>query len=209
MTRSRVFTRFASVFAVGAALLLIPTSAYAHCDTMDGPVVKAAQQALAAGKLTPVLMWIPASDEAEVRDAFVQALDIRKLGAQARAIADRHFFETVVRVHRMGEGEPYTGLKPAGTDLGHAVPASDRALETGSVTELRQVLTAAFNARLDEYFADALKKRTFSPDDTAAGREFVEAYVRLTHFSEVMEALTSAHGHAAMPAAHPVPHHQK
>lgn len=207
MTRSRVFRSFAGVLTVGAALLLIPARAYAHCDTMDGPVVKAAQLALATGKLAPVLMWVPPKDEAEVRGVFQQTLEVRKLGATAAAVADRHFFETVVRIHRMGEGEPYTGLKPSGTDLGHAVPAADRALANGSVAELRQVLTAALNARLDEYLGDALKKRAFSPDDTKAGREFVDAYVRLMHFSEEMETLTSEHGHTAMPAGQPATHH--
>ncbi len=209
MTRFRGFTRLASMFAVGAAILLIPARAYAHCDTMDGPVVKAAQQALAVGKVTPVLMWVPVEDEAEVRNVFLQTLEVRKLGSEAAAVADRHFLETVVRIHRLDEGEPYTGLKPAGTDLGHAVPAADRALSNGSVAELRQVLTAAFDARLDEYFADAVKKSAFSADDTTTGREFVQAYVRLMHFSEEMEALTSAHGHASMPSAQPVLHHPK
>jgi len=202
MIGSRKLQSLAMGFAVGAALLLAPTLAYAHCDTMDGPVVKAAQAALASRELAPVLIWIPAKDEPELRHVFQQTLAVRKLGSQAAELADRHFFETVVRIHRMGEGEPYTGLKPAGSYAGHAVPNVDRALQSGSVAELRAMLHSALDARLDEYFADASRKRAFSPTDVKAGREYVEAYVRLTHFAEEMEALTSGHGHESAAAGH-------
>lgn len=202
MIGSRRFQALAMSVAVGAALLFAPAMAYAHCDTMDGPVVKAAQAALASKELAPVLIWVPAKDEPEVRHVFQQTLAVRKLGSQAAELADRHFFETVVRIHRMGEGEPYTGLKPAGSYVGHAVPTVDRALQNGSVAELRAMLHSALDARLDEYFADASTKRAFSPADVRAGREYVEAYVRLAHFAEEMEALTSGHGHESAAAEH-------
>ena len=207
MKTNRTLQSVVAALVAGAALLFTPARAYAHCDTMDGPVVKAAQAALASNRLTPVLMWVPAGDEPEVRHVFEQTLAVRKLGKQAAEVADRYFFETVVRIHRAGEGEPYTGLKPAGTYLGHAVPAADRALVSGSSAELRSTLLSTFNARLDEYFADVLKKRTFSPDDVAAGREYVESYVKLMHFSEELEALTSAHDHAGNDAPLPATHH--
>jgi hypothetical protein len=205
MNGSRRLQSLAVALTAGVALLLAPARAYAHCDTMDGPVVKAAQAALASNNLAPVLIWVPASNESEVRHAFEQTLAVRKLGRQAAELADRHFFETVVRIHRMGEGEPYTGLKPAGSYSGHAVPATDRALLTGSAAELRAALLSAFNARLDEYFADALAKRAFSSEDVMAGREYVQAYVRLAHFAEEAEALASgvAHAEAATAGHHP------
>jgi hypothetical protein len=201
MIGSRKFQALAMGVAVGAALLFAPAIAYAHCDTMDGPVVKAAQAALESNDLAHVMIWVPAKDEAEVRHAFEQTLAVRKLGRDAKELADRHFFETVVRIHRMGEGEPYTGLKPAGSYAGHAVPTVDRALQSGSPAELHAMLRSALDARLDEYFADASKKRAFSPSDVKGGREYVEAYVRLTHFAEELEALTSAHGHGTAAAA--------
>ena len=205
MIGSRKLQALAAGVAAGAALLFAPTRAYAHCDTMDGPVVKAAQAALASNELAHVLIWVPAKDEPEIRHVFQQTLAVRKLGSQAAELADRHFFETVVRIHRMGEGEPYTGLKPAGSYSGHAVPTLDRALQSDSVGELRAMLHSALEARLDEYFGDAsAKKRAFSPGDVKAGREYVEAYVRLAHFAEEVEALTSGNGHAAAAAGHVV-----
>jgi hypothetical protein len=98
-----------------AAMLASPPRAIAHCDTLDGPVVRDARAALEARDVTPVLKWVEAEKEPEVREAFRHALAVRALGPEARTLADRFFFETLVRVHREGEGEPYTGLKPAGT----------------------------------------------------------------------------------------------
>ena len=37
-----------------------------HCDTMDGQVVKAARQALAAGNVKLILPWAPQDAEAEL-----------------------------------------------------------------------------------------------------------------------------------------------
>lgn len=193
--RIRRFGMLAAVATVGAVSLFLARPAYAHCDTMDGPVVKAAQRALETKQLRPLLIWVRAQDEAEIEHAFQHTLEVRALGGKAAALADRFFFETVVRIHREGEGEPYTGLKPAGTDLGHAVPAADRAIASGSSEELRVVLTKALNERIDEYFANVMAKRDFKPNDVKAGREFVEAYVQFLHLGEELEALLSGHGH--------------
>jgi hypothetical protein len=122
--------------AAFAALLSFSTPASAHCDGLDGPVVSAARKALDSGDPNPVLIWVQPKDEAEVRHAFAEAVAVRKLSPQAREMADRYFFETLVRVHRAGEGAPYTGLKPAGRDLGPAIPLADKAVATGSEAEL-------------------------------------------------------------------------
>ncbi len=101
--------------ALATVSLLAPRMALAHCDTLDGPVVIDARTALQQQDVTPVLKWVTANAEAEIRTAFDQVLAVRKLGGAAQALADRSFFETLVRVHRAGEGAPYTGLKPAGS----------------------------------------------------------------------------------------------
>ncbi len=195
MKRSRRIQLITVAAGVFTMLMLGASPAYAHCDTMDGPVVLAAQRALATGELAPMLIWVRDKDEAEVRHAFQHTLKVRALGESAAELADRYFFETVVRIHREGEGEPYTGLKPAGTDLGKAVPAADRALSSGSSKELRQVLVAALDERLDEYFAHVMARRDFAPTDVAAGREYVEAYVQFVHLAEELEGMLSGHGH--------------
>jgi hypothetical protein len=120
-----------------AVLVLLPHMAAAHCDALDGPVISEARTALERGDVTPVLKWVLPEHEDEIRQSFAHTLQVRELGDQARELADRHFFETLVRVHRAGEGAPYTGLKPAGM-IEAPILKADQALEKGSVDELAQ-----------------------------------------------------------------------
>lgn len=170
-----------AVIAVG---FLAVRAASAHCDGLDGPAVKAAQKALQTGDVNQVLIWVQPQDEGEIKKSFEETLAVRKLGPQAQAFADRYFFETLVRVHRAGENAPYTGLKPAGRDLGPAIPATDKALETGSDEALVQLLTDEVRTGLQKHFKEAIEKKKFAPNDVAAGREYVEAYVTYLHYVE-------------------------
>jgi hypothetical protein len=183
---------------VMAAMSILPIrAASAHCDGLDGPVVKAAQQALQTGDLYQVLIWVRPQDEDEIKQAFDETLAVRKLNSQAQAFADRYFFETLVRIHRAGENAPYTGLKPAGRDLGPAIPAADKALETGSDQALTQLLTEKVREGVHRHFKEAVEKKKFAPNDVAAGREYVEAYVVYIHYVESLyeAAAKSVGGH--------------
>ena len=189
--------------------LLAPGPALAHCDGLDGPVVTVARQALEKGDVSMVLIWVQKADEAAIRKAFEQTLTVRKLGPQAKELADLYFLETLVRVHRAGEGAPYTGLKPAGRDLGPAIPGADRALETGDVEPLVRLVTGAAEHGLRERFAEARAARGFRPGDVQAGRQYIARYVPFIHYVERLHqsATTSAPGHEAEAAA-AAPHHE-
>lgn len=211
MKTHRRWTR-AAVAAAGMLLgasLLVPGPAQAHCDGLDGPVVTAARQALEKADANRVLAWVRPSDEPAIRKAFAQALAVRGLGPQAREMADTYFFETLVRVHREGEGAPYTGLKPAGTDLGPAIPAADRALETGDLAPLGRMLAEALERGLHQRFEAARASRDYPAGTVEAGRRYVEQYVRFLHYVEGLHAAlaTGAAGHepgskAATPHEH-------
>lgn len=190
--------RFATAVAALAFVALLPARALAHCDGLEGPVVKAAQRALETRNPALVLVWVQAQDEGEIQRAFERTLAVRELSAQARELADRFFFETVVRVHRAGEGEPFTGLKPAGRDLGPAIPAADKAVDTGTVQPLLELLSGALRDRLRERFSEVIAAKAFNAGDVAAGREYVKAYVEFIHFVDrVHEATaTTPHGHS-------------
>ena len=182
------------VFVIGVTLAA-PRAALAHCDSLDGPVVKAAATALENRDVAYALIWVQPADETEVRAAFAQALAVRSLNAQARTLADRYFFETLVRIHRAGEGAPYTGLRPAGEDLGPAVAAADRALADGSMKALAGLLTAELSAGLHQHFVEAATARNYDPSDLGAGRAFVKAYVEYVHYVERLhEAISAAAG---------------
>ncbi len=203
------YATFATAVAVAAlTLLAAPRAARAHCDTLDGPVVSAAREALAKGDVTPVLKWVQPEAEAEIRDAFRRALAVRGEGEQARDLADRFFFETLVRLHRQGEGFPYTGLAPAGTPISPAIHAADAALESGNADALIQQLTAEVAAGVKERFARARETRRHA-GDVESGRHFVEAYVAFTHYAEAIEAAGAGHAeHELTPKAHPTHAHE-
>jgi len=183
--------------AVGLGFFaLTPARALAHCDGLDGPVVRAAQRALETRNPALVLIWVQEKDEPEIRKTFEQTLAVRALSPQARELADQFFFETLVRVHRAGEGAPFTGLKPAGRDFGPAIPAADEAVRVGSVEPVRHLLTAAIQERLREQFGEVMATKTFAADDLAAGRAYIKAYVEFIHFVERLydSAMKTPHG---------------
>ena len=200
------YTRVMLALSVTGLTLLLSGAgtAFAHCDGLDGPVVGAARKALQANNVNLVLIWVQPADEAELKNVFQQTLAVRKLNAESRALADRNLFETVVRLHRSGEDAPYTGLKPAGRDLGPAIPAADRALESGDTKALETLLVNQLREGLHSAFVNAQSKRGYEPNDVAAGREYVKAYVEYVHFVErVHEAsVHPAPGHYAEADAH-------
>ena len=171
--------------------------AFAHCDGLDGPVVRAARDALRTGNANLVLIWVQEKDEAEIRAAFQQAQVVRRQSPEAQALADRAFFETLVRVHRAGEGASYTGLKPAGRDLGPAIPAADQAIETGALAPVRDLMAREVQRGLDEHFAALRALRGYDPNDITAGRRYVQAYVAYIHYVERLHeaATTASQGH--------------
>jgi hypothetical protein len=190
--------RIATIIALGAFAL--PRSASAHCDTTQGPVVTAARQALDAKDVDLVLHWVRVEDEPLVRSAFDHTLDVRTLGPDARDLADRYFFETLVRIHRAGEGAPYTGLSEGEPE--RVIAATDRALAQGSTDELERELVDAVRVGLAERFAAANAAKDFERGDVASGRAFVASYVPLTHWVEgVYEAASAGTEHHATEAS--------
>lgn len=160
-----------------------------HCDTMDGPVVKAARNALETGKVNLILPWAPKSAEGEIRNAFDRTLSVRRLGSrEASELADRWFFETVVRLHRAGEGAPYTGLKPAGLDEGPVVPLADKAIEKGNPKEVVELLQRAVEEEVQKRFRDAMSKKKYDENNVGAAREYVEAMLGFILYSHKLHA---------------------
>ena len=196
-------TRIATLLAT-----LLPVTAEAHCDTADGPAVRAGRRALETGNLNHALPWIPASGEAELRDVFESAQRVRRLGTEAAGLADRLFLETLVRLHRMGEGVGFTGIQPAGAPLDPVVRAADEALATRSDADLLTLVPEDRRAELDERFRAALALQDFDVDDVVAGRRYLAAYVRFLTYAEGEDHSHDA-GHDAHHAAEPAHHHQE
>ena len=194
-----------------ARLLLeaILPSAHAHCDTADGPAVTDGRRALESGNINLAFKWIQSDGEAELTQVFEKALAVRKLGPQAAEVADRLFLETLVRLHRMGEGVGFIGIQPSGTKVDPIVVAADRALEIGDDRELMKLAPAGRRGELHHRFQIALGKKAFDVDNVPAARDFVAAYVRFFKFAEGEdhEHSRQAHGAAAHAHEHGQAHH--
>jgi hypothetical protein len=169
-----------------------------HCDALDGPVVTAARETLRREDVSLVLPYVQAEHEAEVEDAFSLTLKAREQGAEARDVSDRWFFETVVRLHRAGEGAPFTGLKPAGLDVGPVIPVAERAIRDEDPSPLAELLTQIVRDETQQRFQRMLSLKA----EAGAGGEAARAYV-----SAMLGLQVWAHGLAL--GAHAEPHGER
>jgi hypothetical protein len=179
-----------TLFAAATSLALAWTApAFAHCDTLDGPVVSAGRKALETGNLNHALVWVQKKDEGEIRSAFDQA--------RKKQLAEARFYETLVRVHRAGEGAGFDGLKPAG-HVEPPVAAADKALETGKLQPLAKLVKERVEKGLHGRYDAVMAKKKYDADDVAAGRAYVAAYVDFVHYAERVHdaAGTPAQAHA-------------
>lgn len=167
-----------------------------HCDSLDGPVVTAARQALHAGDVDVVLPFVPQDGEEEIRVVFDTVLPVRGLNAAAREVADRLFFETVVRVHRAGEGAPYTGLKPAGLDSGPVIPLAERAIATGSPEPVADYLNAVLHDQLKDRLEEVSALAASKDQSVADARAWVEAMLGFQVYSHHMLQAIHAPAHS-------------
>ena len=184
MTTRNLARRWTAIAVTSAVLAFAaPGAALTHCDTLDGPVVAAARKALDTNDVNFVLLWVQKKDEAEIRNHFQKTMTVRKAGGPAKELADMYFFETLVRLHRAGEGAGYTGLKPAGK-IEPPIAAADRSIESGKLREVAKVISQRTEEGLHKHFEDVMKRKQYNPNDVAAARAFASAYVEYTHYVE-------------------------
>lgn len=183
-----------SILAISLTASLL---ASAHCDTLSGPVLSAARNALDSGNVNLVLVWVQPKDEAKVRDAF----ELARQNRQAEGIDGKSthaFFETLVRVHREGEGATFEGIKAADTDVGPAVPAAERTLELNDIEGLDAMLHERMKQEILAQHRSVVEKKKYDPNDLVKGRAYVGAYVNYMHYVEGLYQAatnTSPHGH--------------
>jgi len=166
-------------------LLFSLQTASAHCDSYDGPVIKDATRALETNNVNLVLKWITDEQEQEIIPLFNKTYNLKKGDKEVYAIVEKHFFETLVRLHRETEGAPYTGLKPAGSTK-QIIQMTDKALAERDVDDF----LATFNNHIDKVVREKYQKVAeldkVRDNSKKQGRAFVEAYVDYTHTVEAM-----------------------
>ena len=166
----------------------------AHCDTMDGPVVADAKKAIDQNNVNYVLKWVKPDNEKEVIEAFNLLMKVRDLSPDSKQLADKYFFETVVRLHRIGEGMSFTGIKPSGTPIDEKILAADKSIELGNLTLLTGLVPSGKQQEFKNRFDKVISLKNFDINNIQAGREYIEAYVQFFHFAEGEGDHNPAHG---------------
>ena len=161
--------------------------ASAHCDSYDGPVIKDALEALKTNDVDLVLKWVYEDQEPEIVSLFNQTYKLKNGDKEVYAIVEKHFLETLVRLHRETEGAPYTGLKPKGS-MTPIISMADASIEKGSLTGLRSALTGHIERVINEKYQKVMDLNKVKDDSVEKGREYVAAYVDYTHTLEAIHA---------------------
>jgi len=191
MKRLFLLIGFILIVSVG-----ISENVFAHCDTLDGPVIQEARVALETKDVTPLLKWVPQKEEGTVKSAFEKTLIERAKEADIKEKADMEFFEVIVRIHRESEGASYIGIKPAGTPPEPAVVAADESIVSGTADGLIQEISGALSQALQDRFNRVIETRKHINDSVEAGRKYVAAYVDYMHYVEgVHKAVAGASDH--------------
>jgi len=187
---------FLSLVFVSFFMIFGSLPASAHCDSYDGPVIKNAIEALETNNVNLVLKWITPEQEKEIILLFNKTYALKSGDKEVYAIVEKHFFETLVRLHRETEGAPYTGLKPAGTTK-QIIQMTDKALSDGNVDDFLIKLNSHINKVVREKYQKVAKLNKVKDNSTEQGRAYVAAYVDYTHTVEAIhDIMEHGGGHA-------------
>jgi hypothetical protein len=200
--QKRVSTLRLGLISLFTFLMLIFSTnvSFAHCDQMNGPLVADAKKAIEQNNVNIVLKWVQAAHETEIKEAFNQMMKVRELSPEAKALSEKYFFETIVRIHRAGEGVAFTGVKPEGTPIDERVMAADKSIELGNLSPLEGLVAKKDLPELTERFNKVMSLKNFDVNNVEAGREYIEAYVQFFKFAEGETEGHAAHGNGS--AAH-------
>jgi len=168
-------------------LLFSSQATFAHCDSYDGPVLKEAIEALKKNNVNLILKWISKSQEKEVISLFNKTFLLKDGDKEIYTIVEKHFFETLVRLHRETEDAPFTGLKPAG-NISKIIQMSDDSVAEGEINDFVNKFTSHIESVVREKFTKLIKLSKYKNESVEQGRAYVEAYVEYTHMIEGIHA---------------------
>ncbi|MPM25285.1 hypothetical protein SDC9_71775 [bioreactor metagenome] len=184
-----------SMIFISLLLFFASTPAFAHCDSYDGPVIKDAIKALETNNVKLVFKWITPEQEAEITGLFDKVQGLKNGDREIYSIVEKHFFETLVRLHRETEGAPYTGLKPAGTTK-QIIVMSDKAIENDDIDKLLAQLNNHIGSVIREKYNKVAALDKVKDNSAEEGRAYVKAYVDYTHSLEALhDILENGGGH--------------
>ncbi|WP_237738956.1 DUF6448 family protein [Galbibacter marinus] len=186
-------------------MLLLPQNSFAHCDSYDGPVIQDAFKALESDNVELVYKWISEDQEAEITSLFNKTLKYKNRDKEVYQLLEKHFLETLVRLHREGEGAPYTGLKPAGSTK-QIIGLTDTAILEKDLPTLLNKLNKHIGKVIKEKYEKVAALYDVRDESPEKGRAYVAAYVDYTHTIEAIHAPLE-HNEASHPAQRTVHKH--
>lgn len=181
-------------FLIGVMMMIFTVQTYAHCDSFDGPVIQDALKALDSEDVKLVMKWIEEEYEEEIKNLFEKTVSLKQGDVEIYSIVEMYFLETLVRVHREGEGAAYTGLKPAGSTTPF-VQMADRSIEDGDMNRVLSNIDKHFRHVIAEKFDKVRELSKTKESSIEEGRAYVEAYVDYTHTLEAIEEALLHGGH--------------
>lgn len=184
--------RLGKIALLMAVMIAFSASAFAHCDSYDGPVIQDAYKALEKKEAAYIMKWVATEHEAEIKQLFDKTIGLKNGDAGIYSIVEKHFLETLVRYHRETEGAPYTGLKPAGSTA-PIVQMADNSIAKKDVKTLLTNLDKHIKTVIQEKYDKVMKLEKVKDNSVSEGRSYVAAYVDYTHTLEALEAVIS-HG---------------
>src|SRR5690554_5908622 len=99
---------------LAAMMWVFTVPSFAHCDSYDGPVIQDAYKALDQEDVSYILKWILEDQEAEITSLFGKTVNLKHGDAEVYRIVEKHFLETLVRLHRETEGGTLHRIKTGG-----------------------------------------------------------------------------------------------
>ena len=187
--KSKMVKAIGTFVAAATIMAIMPHSASAHCDTMEGPTVADGYKAIESGNVNYVLKWVQPKFEKDIKDKFNLIMKMKDLSPEAKEVAEQYFFSELVRVHRAGEGASYDGLKPLGIPVDEVVEAADKSIADGSLAPIKElhlegVIPEERMPEIEERFKKVMSLKNYDVNDLESGREYIESYVSFFKYAE-------------------------
>lgn len=165
-------------------ILLTLNQTFAHCDSMDWPLIMDAKKSLESKDPNYFLIWVQEKDEAIVLEKFNKILSLRESNPENLENIDKDFLETLVKIHREWEWAEYTWLKPAGSITNEVIILWDKSVATKDSSELEEFLAKTITNEVKHRFQEVVEKQSYALDDVEAGREYIAEYITFLHWAE-------------------------
>lgn len=172
-----------------SVILFSQNQTFAHCDTMDWPVILSAKKSLETKNPNYFLIWVQKKDEPIILEEFNKTLSLRQTNPENLESIDKNFFESLVKIHREWEWAEYTWLKPAGSITNPVVILWDKSFETKNSSELEEYFSKNITNQIKNRFQEVIEKQNYALDDIEAWREYIAEYITFLHWAEWVDEM--------------------